>query len=201
MIGERIKQLRKALGLTQQEFADRLAIKRGALANYEIGRNDPIDAVINLICREFDVREEWLRAGEGEMFRELTPETVGARIKHLRKSLDMTQQVFADRLSVSRNNIAGYETDKSIPGDAVVNLICREFDVREEWLRAGEGEMFRELSRDEELAEAFGRILRDENPTFKKRLFLALCKLGEDECEILERFLRQLYDEHIQKED
>lgn len=64
---ERIKELRKYLGLTQQEFADRLGIKRGAVANYEIGRNAPIDAVISLICREFGVNESWLRTGEGEM--------------------------------------------------------------------------------------------------------------------------------------
>ena len=64
----RLKAVRKAVGLTQQEFADRLGIKRGAVANYEIGRNDPIDAVISLICREFGVNETWLRTGEGEMF-------------------------------------------------------------------------------------------------------------------------------------
>lgn len=62
---ERIKQIRKALGLTQQKFADTLNIKRGAVANYEIGRNEPIDVVISLICKEFDVNEEWLRTGKG----------------------------------------------------------------------------------------------------------------------------------------
>ena len=67
-MNERIKELRKALNLTQQEFADRLNIKRGAIANYEVGRNEPIDAVISLICREFNVNEEWLRDGSGEMF-------------------------------------------------------------------------------------------------------------------------------------
>ena len=64
-MNERLKALRSALGLTQQEFADRLKIKRGSVANYEIGRNEPIDAVISLICREFSVNEVWLRTGEG----------------------------------------------------------------------------------------------------------------------------------------
>lgn len=73
-MNERLKELRKAIGLTQQEFADRIGIKRGAVANYEIGRNDPIDAVISLICREFNVNETWLRTGEGEMFEELDPD-------------------------------------------------------------------------------------------------------------------------------
>lgn len=70
----RLKAVRKATGLTQQEFADRLGIKRGAVANYEIGRNDPIDAVISLICREFGVNETWLRTSEGEMFAPIDPE-------------------------------------------------------------------------------------------------------------------------------
>lgn len=65
---ERIKKLRKSLGLTQQEFADKIGVKRGAIANYEIGRNDPTDSVVALICREFYCSEQWLRTGEGEMF-------------------------------------------------------------------------------------------------------------------------------------
>ena len=71
-MNERIKKLRKALDLTQQAFADRLGLKRNTIAQYEIGRNEPIDAVILSICREFDVNEEWLRSGEGEMFVEMT---------------------------------------------------------------------------------------------------------------------------------
>lgn len=67
-MNDRIKRLRKELDLTQQEFADRISIKRGAVANYEIGRNIPSDSVINLICREFNVNEAWLRTGTGEMF-------------------------------------------------------------------------------------------------------------------------------------
>lgn len=73
-MSERIKALRKKLGLTQQEFADKLNIKRGAVANYEIGRNEPIDAVISLICKTFNVNEEWLRSGAGDMFLELPEE-------------------------------------------------------------------------------------------------------------------------------
>lgn len=64
-MNNRMKLLRKKLDLTQQEFADKLRIKRGTVANYEIGRNEPIDAVISLICQEFGVNELWLRTGEG----------------------------------------------------------------------------------------------------------------------------------------
>lgn len=65
---DRIRKIRRELDLTQQQFADRLGIKRGAIANYEIGRNEPVDSIISLICREFKVNEEWLRNGTGKMF-------------------------------------------------------------------------------------------------------------------------------------
>ena len=71
---ERIKALRKELGLTQQEFADKLGIKRTTIGNYELGRNEPVDSVISLICDRCSVNEAWLRTGEGEMFVELSRE-------------------------------------------------------------------------------------------------------------------------------
>lgn len=67
-IGERIKKLRKSLDLTQQKFAERIGIKGNTVAQYELGRNEPIDAVLSLICREFNVNKEWLQTGIGEMF-------------------------------------------------------------------------------------------------------------------------------------
>lgn len=72
MISERLKELRKVLGLTQQEFADKIGSKRNTIAKYETEANSPSAAVISLICREFHVSEEWLRNGTGEMFMVLT---------------------------------------------------------------------------------------------------------------------------------
>lgn len=69
-IGDRIKRLRKHLDLTQQKFGERIGIKGNTVAQYELGRNEPIDAVLSLICREYHVRKEWLQTGEGEMFEE-----------------------------------------------------------------------------------------------------------------------------------
>ena len=60
---DRLKILRKELRLTQQELADRVGISRGNIAAYEVGKNSPSDAVISLICREFNVNEVWLRNG------------------------------------------------------------------------------------------------------------------------------------------
>ena len=65
---ERIKQIRKALGLNQTEFGQRVGVKGNTIGNYEIGLRSPSDAVIFSICREFGVSETWLRTGEGDMF-------------------------------------------------------------------------------------------------------------------------------------
>ena len=73
-MNERIKKLRKTLDYTQQEFADRIGVKRNTIAQYEIGRNEPIDTVIRSICREFGVNESWLRFNEGDMFIQRSPE-------------------------------------------------------------------------------------------------------------------------------
>lgn len=74
-MGDRLKQLRKALNLTQQEFADRIGISRGNIGAYEVGKNALSDAVVSLICKEFSVNEEWLRTGEGDMFLPLEQDT------------------------------------------------------------------------------------------------------------------------------
>jgi len=67
-MNERLKKLRKTLDLTQQKFADKIGVKQNTIAQYEMGRNTPIDSIVSLICREFNVNEKWLRYGEGDMF-------------------------------------------------------------------------------------------------------------------------------------
>jgi len=66
-LNERIKQVRKACGLKQAEFAGRIGVKASTVTSYETGLRVPSDAVILSICREFGVSETWLRTGEGEM--------------------------------------------------------------------------------------------------------------------------------------
>jgi len=69
----RIKDLREALGLTQEMFSKKIGLARNTIANYECGRREPTNQVITSICREYSVNETWLRTGKGEMFIEKTP--------------------------------------------------------------------------------------------------------------------------------
>lgn len=62
----RIKEIRKNLGLTQQKFADRLGLKRQTIAAYEIGNIEPSESTLLLMCKEFGINKTWLLTGEGE---------------------------------------------------------------------------------------------------------------------------------------
>lgn len=67
-MNERVKELRKALGLTMEKFGDRLGVHKTAIQKIENGTNNLTDQMLKLICREFSVNEDWLRTGSGEMF-------------------------------------------------------------------------------------------------------------------------------------
>ena len=115
------------------------------------------------------------------------------RIKLIRKKLELTQQEFADKLGIARNNIAGYETCKRSPSDAVISLICTKFNINEEWLRTGEGEMFVQRTRNQTITDFLGDLIIDDN-TFKKGLVEALAELDERDWESLEELATKLAD-------
>ena len=71
-MNERVKQLRKALGLSGEKFGARLGVTRTAVSLIESGKNNLSEANILSICREFNVNEEWLRTGKGDMFSALS---------------------------------------------------------------------------------------------------------------------------------
>ncbi|MGN9059879.1 helix-turn-helix domain-containing protein [Mediterraneibacter faecis] len=111
------------------------------------------------------------------------------RLKQLRKELNLTQQEFADKLGTARNNIAGYETGKRNPSDAAISLICTKYNVNENWLRTGEGDMFVKLSYSDEIAQFVGQLMTEEDDSFKKRLVSGLAALDETGWKVLEDFL------------
>ena len=111
------------------------------------------------------------------------------RLKLLRKELDLTQQAFADKLNITRANIAGYETGSRNPSDAVISLICKQFNVNEQWLRTGVGEMFPPQDRLDEIASISADLFDSEPESFKYRLITAIAKMNENDLEALERLV------------
>lgn len=67
-MNNRIKQLRKDLGLTQEKFGEKLGLKKNSISQIENGINSLTEQLLLSVCREFNVSEKWLRTGEGEMF-------------------------------------------------------------------------------------------------------------------------------------
>lgn len=76
----RIKEVREAKGLSQADFAELLNLKRNSISLIEVGKRNPSDRTILDICNKFNVSEEWLRTGEGEMFIE-TPSSTMDQLK------------------------------------------------------------------------------------------------------------------------
>lgn len=119
---------------------------------------------------------------------------MNTRIKEVRKAKNLTQEVFSERIGLKRNSIAQIETGARVPSNQVILSICREFGVSEKWLRTGEGEMMRAVSREEELASMMGKLLHCD-PSFKHRLISVLLRMDESEWNMLERKAQELLEE------
>lgn len=94
--------------------------------------------------------------------------TQGERIKSVRKSLNLTLEKFGDKIGLKKNSLSQIENGRNSLTEANARAICREFNVNEEWLKNGTGEMFDKLSDEEEVAELVSDILEDgtNNPLF-----------------------------------
>ena len=114
------------------------------------------------------------------------------RIRLLRKELKLNQTDFGERIGVKQASVAGYEAGIRTPLDAVITSICREFNVSEDWLRTGKGEMFLPTTRDDEIAKMTTDLFNEEEDSFKTRLILTLSKLDENEWALLEKIAKEL---------
>lgn len=113
------------------------------------------------------------------------------RIKELRKELGLTLEKFGGRLGVGKNAISRIETRKSNVTDQMFKSICREFNVNDDWLRTGEGDMFN-LPLDE-TAYLVADILDTTNPLYD--LVLSIIKIYQQ----LDINSREVVDDVIQK--
>lgn len=117
------------------------------------------------------------------------------RIKLLRtEELHMTQTEFGEALGVKRdviNNIENNRLKNPEKQEPIYRLMCEKFNVNEEWLRTGNGEMFVPLTRNQLITDFATDLIMEDN-TFKKRLVEALAKLDESEWEVLEKLAENL---------
>lgn len=118
------------------------------------------------------------------------------RIKELRLKLGLSQDEFGRRLGVTRGAITNIELNKVEPKPLFIDLMCREFNVSETWLRTGDGEMFVSRSRSDAIAQEVSRFMADHPDSFREHLISLLIRLDEKQWEVLEQYARQLVDAH-----
>lgn len=116
------------------------------------------------------------------------------RIKQLRKELGLSQQSFADQLGVKRNTVGQWECGVNAVTDLALTSICREFNVNEEWLRTGNGDMFLSVDRNKDIAKLEKQLLNEESDSFKNRFVSVLANLSAKDWQVLEKIAEELND-------
>lgn len=117
---------------------------------------------------------------------------IGGRIKKLRLKKEYTQEEFGKRIGSARNTVANYESENRIPGNAVIALICKEFEVNEVWLRTGEGgdnNMFIKVNQEDLYSISLGKLTMTENQ-FIQNAIIALAKTEPEKLKIIEEFMK-----------
>ena len=115
------------------------------------------------------------------------------RLKTLRKELGLTQQEFSDRLGIQRSTYSKYELGTNIPTSAVINLICDRCHISENWLRTGEGPMFVDISRADELARLIEETMSDESGEIKRRIATAVLRLTPDQLRACTDWIKETF--------
>lgn len=118
---------------------------------------------------------------------------MNARIKEIRENEKLTQEEFGKRIGSARNTIANYETGNRKPSNAVITSICREFNINEDWLRNGTGEMRKEV--DVSFSEMLSD-LEDSDDDFIKSLIKVYMGLDEDSKEALRKISREMAEKY-----
>lgn len=110
---------------------------------------------------------------------------LNVRIKQLIEVLDISKTAFGEKINVSQAFISQLCNGTKQPSDRTIADMCREFNVNEEWLNTGEGDMFKPVTRSEKIATFAGDLMKDETDSFRRQLVEVLTDLDEKEWEVL----------------
>ena len=118
--------------------------------------------------------------------------TEGNRIFILRTSMKMTMEEFGSRIGITRGAVSNIEKREGRLTDQILRSVCREFNVSEEWLRTGEGNMLKPVSRREAIAQFAEELMKEEDSSFKKQFIEVLAELDESEWDSLKNIALKL---------
>lgn len=114
------------------------------------------------------------------------------RIKAVRKALKLSQEKFADAIGLARNTVTQMEMGVLNPGKRTIADIVRVFNVNENWLLTGEGDMFNPQSREDEIAQLAAVTLRDAPDSFRNRVIHMLVNATDEELEVIDKLLQKM---------
>ena len=114
-------------------------------------------------------------------------EKMNERIKQIRKALNLSQDDFGKKLGVTRGVITNIELNKTEPKPLFIKLICETFEVNEDWVVNGTGEMFVQKSRSDAIADFLADVLKEDDDSFKRRFVEMLASLSVEEWKLLEK--------------
>ena len=115
------------------------------------------------------------------------------RLKELRTVLGLNQEEFASALKIGRSTIANYEAGTRAPVASVISLIIQKWNVNEEWLRTGEGPMFVDVSRADELSRLIEETMSDESGEIKRRIATAVLRLTPDQLRACTDWIKETF--------
>ncbi len=121
---------------------------------------------------------------------------IGDRLRIVRKELGLTMEAMGEQISTSQGHISAMEKGTKVISGRTIDLICMRFHVRKEWLTDGTGEMFADMTKDEEIAAFMGDALSNEDDTFQKRFLSMLSRLSIEEWALLEKKAKELAAEN-----
>lgn len=116
---------------------------------------------------------------------------INTRIAAVIQASGLTKTAFAERVKVSQQHISRLAKDGT-PSERTILDICREFNVSERWLRTGEGEMFVQLSREEEITKFAMEVIRDPASEFQRQLIATMARLEPAQWKLMEQMLDEL---------
>lgn len=107
--GERIREVRKTLGLTLEKFGEKIGMKKNSVSQIENGKNSVTEQVIKSICREFNVDYIWLTTGDGEMFVDTDDDFIERIDRIMVGEDDARKNLFKALLEASDEDIAAFQ--------------------------------------------------------------------------------------------
>ncbi len=116
------------------------------------------------------------------------------RIARIIEAAGITRSEFARKIKVAPASVTQMCSGRINPSPQTIEMICREFNVAETWLRYGTGDMAEPVSREEEITHLVGQALKGSNE-FKLAVIRMICSRSDSELQALEAALRNIYEQ------